>query len=165
MTSVLRANIWQDSNGIPRQPVINVYRTAVTPTVITANNIGNENGMAITNGVQIASLTVTPVSVSSRFFIYCSAQIGGGAGSHAFIALFRNSLNLQQRAYYTGGGGTGSAMFIISNVDSPATTASINYTIRAASNNGSTTQYFGQYYFTGSDTRQFGEMIIMEFAV
>ena len=134
MTSVIRANIWQNSVGIPYNSVLNVYRTPLTQTVMSVNNVGNENTMASTNGVQMASITVTPVSVLSRFFITCSAQIGGGSNSHAFVALFQNTINLQQRGYYTGGSGTGSAMFIITNLNSPATTSPITYSVRAASN-------------------------------
>lgn len=143
--------------------VLQVVQSVISPI---ATSLGvSETLMASTEGALAASLQITPSSSSSRILVFASTAMGGGAASHFYAALFRDSTNMTQRGFYTGSTGTGTAMLSMSHLDIPVSSATITYSLRFGTNNTSTTQYLGRYYWSSSSgDRAQGQLIAMEIA-
>ena len=115
--------------------VINVYQDLNQATGNTVTSSTSFIASAL-------SITLTPVSSSSKFLLSTSMTMG--AGTEAAIATFyRDSTNLGKSdngfggTGYTGGRGN----VAISYLDSPATTSSITYAVYWRSRSGGTIEF------------------------
>jgi hypothetical protein len=123
MTSVIRANIWQNSAGVPYGTVLQV---------VQATNSAQPS-LSGTFNTTVVSGTIVPRSISSR--IYLSAWASGyisTTGDFSFGTQFRRDGTpvLTQSEVMYGNFGSGTAYFVpFGNhyIDSPATTNSITY--------------------------------------
>jgi hypothetical protein len=82
MTSVIRANIWQNGNGVPYRNIINVYNFSAANTITISTEVWTD----------IASITLTPVSTTSRFVLMADIPVSKQAsGAEGLGMLFRRS--------------------------------------------------------------------------
>ena len=103
--------------------VINVYQDL---NQATGNTVTTSTSFIATN----LSVTLTPVSASSKFLL--TTSLTAGAGSEAVLVTFyRGGTNLGDSTNGFGGTGYtgGRDNVAISYLDSPATTASITYSV------------------------------------
>jgi hypothetical protein len=126
MTSVIRANIWQNSAGVVRQTVLNTY--AFESFAAVTDNTGSFVTTPFT-------ITLTPTSATSRFALWFSAwgQVSTNV-THGVATFYRNNTTNLGGSYgfgnfYTSSGGYTEFYIGINYVDSPATTSAITYTI------------------------------------
>jgi hypothetical protein len=123
--SIVRADVWQNTNGVPRQTVLNTWH--ISPESSATDNTGSFVATPW-------AITVTPSSVSSRFALWYSAwgQVSQNV-THGIATFYRNSTNLGQAYgmgnFYTASGGYTEFYVAMNFVDSPATTSAITYTI------------------------------------
>jgi hypothetical protein len=82
MTSVIRANIWQNVNGVPYRNIINVYNFSASNTITINTEVWTD----------IASITLTPVSNTSRFVLMADIPVSKqSSGAEGLGMLFRRS--------------------------------------------------------------------------
>lgn len=136
--------------------LLNLYQGRLSPVSGTSTTAFSNNVPAATDGTQIASRTVTPVSAQSSFLVQFSAMADAavqgkfnnssanvavmlfrqiGTGTPVFIGLGTACIVQQDNP------GTVSLLF----EDMPATTQPVTYSFRAAVN-GSTAWYLGRSY-------------------
>jgi hypothetical protein len=142
MTSVLRANIWQNSAGVPYGTVLQTVSTTYTGA------FGISVGATPVN-VGGFSATITPTSASNRILVMVTAFIGGDNDTYPYLLLRRNGISIGfgaangangtpifMGAFFTALGGTVQyTTKCTSNnyLDSPATTSPVTYQLAMAS--------------------------------
>jgi hypothetical protein len=168
MASELRVDRIIPVNGVPTGGgggIIQITSGTLNPSS-TSTLVSENSPISNTDGVEVGTATITPISNTSKILCIVSSQIAGGNNSTAVAALFRGSTNIAQRMYYSGSASNnGTNPFFIYHIDSPATTSSITYSVRLGSNNASYTQYMARsynnspsFYFTETQ----GQIILME---
>jgi hypothetical protein len=83
--SIVRADVWQNTNGVPRQTVLNTYAFESFASVV------DNTGSFVTTPFTI---TVTPTSATSRFALWFSAwgQVSTNV-THGVATFYRNYTN------------------------------------------------------------------------
>jgi hypothetical protein len=138
MTSVIRANIWQNGNGVPYRNIINVYNFSASNTITISTEVWTD----------IASITLTPASTTSRFVLMADIPVSKqSSGAEGLGLLFRRSGTYLHHSPHDGGatsvvdGATyrpfdfykDESRFYIrfqrNFVDAPATTSAITYSV------------------------------------
>jgi hypothetical protein len=148
VSSIIRADKWQNALGVAYNTVLQVVSTTKTDTFTSTATTPT----AITG----ASLSITPKFSSSKIFISYSFSISASAGTETAIQILRDST-------VVGGGTTAGSRLSATSVttiptnqlylhsgsflDSPATTSAITYSLRGWTING--TFYIGR---SSSDT-------------
>ncbi len=154
-----------DLTGTPTTPTAtattNTTQVASTAFVqsaisqfIKVHTVNTTTGSSYSNGTgsytDLLTLSITPKSASSKFFLIASASFSctGGAGNGAEVALVRNSTTLLNQ--YNGHllNNTFNASFAPNIVDSPNTTSAITYRIQANVSGASSISNLGTYSFT-----------------
>lgn len=147
MSSVVRANIWQNSSGTPYGTVLQVVQAIKTDTFSSAHT-----GSFI--DIPGLSLSITPTSVSSRIFIFCNIGIvhawNSGRDRSTSFKVFRNNADTRigdasgsrQRALFRTGSseadsnhGYGASFNF---VDVPNTTSALTYKLSCFPESGAT---------------------------
>lgn len=152
MASIIKADVWQSSDGVPKQTVIKTYH--FESGAITTNDTAS---FVPTPFV----ITVTPTSSASRFALWYSnwAQVSTSV-THGCATFYRNTTNLGNSYgfanFYTASGGYTEFYLAMNYVDSPATTSQITYTVYIRDEGGGT-------FTNGSGVRK-GSFIIQEIA-
>jgi hypothetical protein len=124
------------------------------------------------------TLTITPTSSSSKFLIYFSVDMGGGADqTHGYVRINRNGTVIGQAdaaSNRTPASGTVVNTSVagqtipttIMYLDSPATASSITYKLTATANNAGTTIYLNRSSrdvdASGYDGRGTSSLVVME---
>jgi hypothetical protein len=124
------------------------------------------------------TLTITPTSSSSKFLIYFSVSIGGGAdATHGYVRINRNGTVIGQAdtaSNRTPASGTVVNTSVagqtipttIMYLDSPATASSITYKLTATANNAGATIYLNRSSrdvdASGYDGRGTSSLVVME---
>lgn len=149
MSSVVRANIWQNSSGTPYGTVLQVVQAIKTDTFSSAF-AGAGNYIDIPG----LSLSITPVSASSRILIFCNIGMvhtwNAGRDRSSSFKVFRNNADTRigdasgsrQRALFRAGSseadsnhGTGVSFNF---VDVPNTTSALTYKLSCLPESGAT---------------------------
>jgi len=148
--------------------VLNAYKTD-TQSFVASSTFSDITGL---------SITITPTSSSSKFLIYFSVSIGGGAdATHGYVRINRNGTVIGQAdtaSNRTPASGTvvntGTAGQTIPTtsmyLDSPATASSITYKLTATANNAGATIYLNRSSrdvdASGYDGRGTSSLVVME---
>jgi hypothetical protein len=148
--------------------VLNAYKTD-TQSFAASSTFSDITGL---------SITITPTSSSSKFLIYFSVSIGGGAdATHGYVRINRNGTVIGQAdtaSNRTPASGTvvntGTAGQTIPTtimyLDSPATASAITYKLTATANNAATTIYLNRSSrdvdASGYDGRGTSSLVVME---
>lgn len=138
-------------NGVPvllvgdvtPSPVLNVWSANIAPTTGTTLIPYDASAPLITEGTQIWTQTVTPVSNTSRFNVHFDAFVAAGSGTrYTTIALFRGNTCVGVSTQLCA---TANAPYQLTlrEMDSPATTATITYSLRIG-NSSNSSWYIGQ---------------------
>ena len=104
----------------------------------------------ITDGTQLWSQTVTPVSSGSHFMVSFATTVDSNTSNRLItLALFRGSVCINAQSVYitTSSHPTPGAVIYI---DTPTTTSPITYSLRVGTNNS------GTWYANGSTTTRYG---------
>jgi hypothetical protein len=150
MTSVIRANIWQNSSGVPYGTVLQVRQTVLTGTFSTASTSWiNWTGMAV---------TITPQFSTSRIFLTFTSQASNDTtNSFQYVKVQRNGADIAlgdtagpaTRCWIDGAQQTAGTTSVYGKplagtfLDSPATTSPVTYQIQVIRTaNG--TAFFGR---------------------
>ena len=116
-----------------------------------------------TEGVQIWTTSITPTSASNKILVSGACQASGDANSLYYqFALFRSSTCIgawQAENSWSNAG----VMLTLCVLDSPATTSSTTYSIRASTN--SNTFYYGSVYSNNFGNLGENYYILQEIAV
>lgn len=121
---------------------------------IKVHTVNTTTGSSYSNGTgsytDLLTLSITPKSASSKFFLIATASFSctGGAGNGAEVALVRNSTTLLNQYNGHALNNTFNASFAPNIVDSPNTTSAITYRIQANISGASTISNLGTYSFT-----------------
>lgn len=98
----------------------------------------------ITNGWQIATITVTPLSTSSTFSLSCTCFTDGSSNNRNIqMAVFRGSVNVGASSVTITTSGRPQMLSVIV-VDAPATASPVTYSVRVGMN-ATGTSYVNQY--------------------
>lgn len=161
MASILKFDNWQTTAGINRQTVLQVVQALKTDTFSTSAT-SLSGGAAVTG----LSVTITPTSSSSRFFLMADGISGSASGlSQCYFWLARGSTKIGAATALGSRIGLGSRNYYADNnvaipwnmtfVDSPATTSPITYNVYFGTQSGYTC-YIGRSasdsddYYNGS---------------
>lgn len=136
--SIVRADAWQNAAGVPYRNIINVYNFSASNTITINTEVWTD----------IASITLTPVSTTSRFVLMADIPVSKQAsGAEGLGLLFRRSGTYLHHSPHDGGatsvvdGATyrpydyykDESRFYIrfqrNFVDAPATTSAITYSV------------------------------------
>jgi hypothetical protein len=133
-TAALNTNTTQIASTAFVQSALSQYIKVHTVNTTTGSSYSNGTG----SYTDLLTLTITPKSASSKFFLIASASFScvNGGGNGAEVALVRNSTTLLN------------ASFAPNVVDSPATTSAITYRIQAKREGADTISNLGTYSFT-----------------
>ena len=121
---------------------------------IKVHTVNTTTGSSYSNGTgsytDLLTLSITPKSASSKFFLIATASFSctGGAGNGAEVALVRNSTTLLNQYNGHALNNTFNASFAPNIVDSPNTTSAITYRIQAKREGADTISNLGTYSFT-----------------
>jgi hypothetical protein len=126
------------SAAMPAGSVLQVVSASKTDTFsTTSSSFVDVTGL---------SLSITPSSASSKIMIFVA--VPASAGDNGFVSVFKNGVNMYPTNgdrtpamldYYYGGSWQGSVKYgNMMYLDSPATTSSITYNIKAKSNGSAT---------------------------
>lgn len=134
--SLIKANAIQTTGG---KPILNS-----TGGILAVYYVRSSSTQTITSNTPTAvtglTLTVTPSSSSSQFLVSCCTQFGGnGTYGNNRTHIFRGETSLIEMACYEVDYANNAQVYPTNLVylDSPATTASITYTVRATAANNS----------------------------
>lgn len=132
-------SVWRD-NGTAWDPlsrVLNVYSAPGAVTTTTANTLALSNTIPpVTMGIQVASITLTPVSVNSSFLITSTAMVDlQTSNAVATFAAFQGTVCISFSTASTSATGRLQSVAINTFV-SPATTSSITFQTRIAATSG-----------------------------
>ena len=148
--------------------VLNVYKTD-TQSFAPSTTFSDITGL---------SITITPTSSSSKFLIYFSVTIGGGAdATHGYVRINRNGTVIGQAD--TASNRTPASGSVINTatagqtiptttmyLDSPATSSAITYKLTATANNSGVTIYVNKSSrdndASGYDGRGTSSLVVME---
>jgi hypothetical protein len=154
-----------DLTGTPTTPTaaLNTNTTQIASTAfvqsalsqyIKVHTVNTTTGASYSNGTgsytDLLTLTITPKSASSKFFLIASASFScvNGGGNGAEVALVRNSTTLLNQYNGHALNNSFNASFAPNVVDSPATTSAITYRIQAKREGADTISNLGTYSFT-----------------
>lgn len=135
MSSIIRADKWQNSNGVAYNSVLQVVSTTKTDTfTTTSSSYVDVTGL---------SVSITPRFSNSKILVISSVQGGGQSGiSLGYFQLVRDSsaiaigdasgTKIRASSYVLSpGNNEGLMSSTITFLDSPNTTASVTYKIQA----------------------------------
>ena len=149
MSSIIRADRWQDSNGVAYNSVLQVVSTTKTDTFSTTSTSFTD--------VTGLSVTITPKFSTSKILVFADCKTGNANGQPASLRIVRDSTAIyvgdtagNRILCFFGGDGAGvnslyqgSAVFL----DSPGTASATTYKIQMVVSAG--TQYLNR---TATDT-------------
>ena len=172
MSSIIRADRWQDSNGVAYNSVLQVVQTVKTDTFTTAS----------TSYVDVTGLSVsiTPKFVTSKVLVIATVAVSNAAAGEAtHVGLVRDSTQIglgessgsRPRSSffsYTPSGTDNNRVIengTIYFLDSPATTSATTYKIQIrAGGNTATLNRSGQDPDSGNAGRPISTITVMEIA-
>jgi hypothetical protein len=145
-TAALNTNTTQIASTAFVQSALSQYIKVHTVNTTTGSSYSNGSG----SYTDLLTLSITPKSASSKFFLIASASFSctGGAGNGAEVALVRNSTTLLNQYNGHALNNTFNASFAPNIVDSPSTTSAITYRIQAKREGADTISNLGTYSFT-----------------
>ena len=145
-TAALNTNTTQIASTAFVQSALSQYIKVHTVNTTTGSSYSNGTG----SYTDLLTLSITPKSASSKFFLIASASFSctGGAGNGAEVALVRNSTTLLNQYNGHALNNTFNASFAPNIVDSPSTTSAITYRIQAKREGADTISNLGTYSFT-----------------
>jgi hypothetical protein len=174
MTSVLRTNKWQNAAGTTRGAIINTYQTQSVTQVSYGSGSGENRG-ATWYDLNNMSITLTPVSSTSRFLLLGRLHLAYATADNynAHIRLVRNSTAVGNgvNGVYTWAAhaqtrlhsGAGGIEFIpIHYMDSPATASAITYKVQGLQTNNGNTLYMNRYPEVSWQSANMSTFTIME---
>jgi hypothetical protein len=179
MTSILRFDEWQDSNGVP---VLDGTGLAIPSSALPTGSIlqvvqtvkSDTFSTATTSAfVEVTGLNVniTPSKTSSKILVFAVVPVAGNTTDVRWrvgVTIFQNSTNLSvidspgSRLAVMGSGqvagenapNDSTVMFL----DSPNTTSAVNYNVRIAGLSGTNTSYVNRTVST-TDSAAIGRSI------
>jgi hypothetical protein len=145
-TAALNTNTTQIASTAFVQSALSQYIKVHTVNTTTGSSYSNGTG----SYTDLLTLTITPKSASSKFFLIASASFScvNGGGNGAEVALVRNSTTLLNQYNGHALNNSFNASFAPNVVDSPATTSAITYRIQAKREGADTISNLGTYSFT-----------------
>jgi hypothetical protein len=149
MTSVIRANIWQNSAGVVYGTILQVQSTLKTDSFSTTSGTYVD--------VPGLTVTITPRFATSRILVMANVPGGRtGTGGDGFVRLLRNGSTAVGNGTfgafgsYAGQYGLDTKMSSRTFIDTPATTAATTYNVQVLT--------AGDTMFIG--TRRLGDFIV-----
>jgi|GEM_PF-6010462 len=139
----------------PAGSILQVVQASYTANaLITTPYIPHDDTIPqISEGTQILSQAITPFSASNTILVIFQGQSYMSNNAAPMAAIFRDSVvdAISMRDMYPGAAlNQAFVSFVIHHIDSPATTSSTTYTVRAAPNSS------GNMYFNGATLRTGG---------
>jgi hypothetical protein len=174
MTSVLRTNKWQNAAGTTRGAIINTYQTQSVTQVSYGSGSGENRGSTWYD-LNNMSITLTPVSSTSRFLLLGRIQLGSATQDNynAHIRLLRSGTEIgkgvngsytwaahAQVRMHNGAGGT--EFIPIHYLDSPATASSITYKVQGLQTNNGNTLYMNRWSEVSWQSANMSTFTVME---
>jgi hypothetical protein len=148
-------------------PAGSIAQVVSTPIDTTATSVAipfDSSTPTNTEGAELASLSITPSSTSSKILLMASFQYDYyNSNSYAIGALFRGTTCV--KASFSG---YQYGVVSLYHMDSPSTTSSTTYSLRAGGNAGATVWFHstnGGPRFGGNDDILNSELIAMEIIV
>ena len=148
-------------------PAGSIAQVVSTPIDTTATSVAipyDSSTPTNTEGAELASLSITPSSTSSKILLMASFQYDYyNSNSYAIGALFRGTTCV--KASFSG---YQYGVISLYHMDSPSTTSSTTYSLRAGGNDGETVWFHstnGGPRFGGNDDILNSEFIAMEIIV
>jgi trimeric autotransporter adhesin len=126
-------------SSAPGSGYAGIVSYAAIGTSTTTSQFSSTATPTTSSGAQIASITVTPASASSQFFLTVDIYADFSANNHNItLAIFRGTTLV---GLVTGNIATSGRPITlgITSVDAPATTSTITYTVRVGTDAGGTT--------------------------
>ena len=145
-TAALNTNTTQIASTAFVQSALSQYIKVHTVNTTTGSSYSNGTG----SYTDLLTLTITPKSASSKFFLIASASFScvNSGGNGAEVALVRNSTTLLNQYNGHALNNSFNASFAPNVVDSPNTTSAITYRIQAKREGADTISNLGTYSFT-----------------
>ena len=130
--------IWEDTGAawVPLSRVLNIYSSTIPLTSGAATLALSNTAPTSASGIQIATLTVTPISTSSKFLIHAAwSMTSSTAASTQTGMIFQGTTLLATTNVFSSAAAAqqNAAMNVIA---SPATAAAVTFTIRAGTTAG-----------------------------
>jgi hypothetical protein len=150
MSSILRFDEWQDSNGVPVLDVssgLSVPSSALPAgSILQVVSANRSTATSITSASFVSSnltATITPRSTSSKVYILATVSSGNNANTAVYLTVYRGDVSTGTNlgpangmSIYQPQAAAGNGNVNINYLDSPSTTNATTYTIAARVNSG-----------------------------
>jgi len=125
-------------SSMPSGSVIQVVQVSPSPTQLTVGIVsGSAPNLTSSNTTLVFSASITPSSASNKILIlFRSAVDADGRDRHDYISLFRGSTFVSGTYEYRSSNTLRPITHVINSLDSPNTTSTVTYDLRAAINSG-----------------------------
>jgi hypothetical protein len=166
VSSIIRADKWQNALGVAYNAVLQVVSTAKTDTFTHSSNVFTD--------VTGLSVSITPKFSNSKILVMFTCFVSTTTSTVGTIKLLRDSTDIfvgdaagsrtrSSQTIYASYGGTLAGTFL----DSPATTSAVTYKIQARANDNAASIYINRT-ITDTDSAVFNRnassITVMEIA-